>query len=145
MGNRYLSTAPARTRIGAGAVLGCIGIIVLACVPALLWRYYRYGTGPLPGSWLLALTVIALVGLGFCGWAFRLVTGRWRSDGGLMSPWALRIAGTVFFLFAIFALIEREWTIVAAILPELGFGVACFALARVRERHSTRSPPEDRS
>jgi hypothetical protein len=72
---------------------------------------------------------------------WRLVLGkRRRGDGGLLPPAALRAGGVFFLVAPIAILFEMPWAFLEA-GGLLGAGIACFALARHRDRRSAPPPP----
>ena len=81
----------------------------------------------------LGLGVLLLVA------GLRLLTGKRRRDGGLLSPWTLRFGGLIFFVGPIVMLFAKpSLLIIVKAAASFGIGVACFALANRREQHTLR-------
>ena len=88
-------------------------------------------------SVIVILAVALGLGLLLLVAGFRLVTGKRRSDGGLLSPWTLRCGGLIFFVGPIAMLFAKPSLLMIAKAGALfGIGVACFSLANRREEHT---------
>jgi hypothetical protein len=75
--------------------------------------------------------------LGFAG--VRLIWSKRRSDGGLLSPWILRLGGIIFFCAPIAMIINRQYFHLIDAGVCLSAGVACFALANLRTENAPSS------
>ncbi|HKQ58355.1 MAG TPA: hypothetical protein VJY35_10860 [Candidatus Eisenbacteria bacterium] len=98
-----------------------------------------------PGKRGIPLVIAILLVLGIPGaWvSFRLITGRRRRDGGLLSPGALRVAGVFLILASLACLIANrrdpwQWFHTASLITG---GVACWVLA---ERRRPRDPVDEK-
>jgi hypothetical protein len=95
----------------------------------------------------ISVVVILAVALGLGSLLFvaglRLVTGKRRSDGGLLSPWTLRLGGLIFFVGPIVMLFAKPSLLMIVKAGALfGIGVACFSLANRREQHTFQRDSE---
>jgi uncharacterized membrane protein YqgA involved in biofilm formation len=76
--------------------------------------------------------IAAAIGLLLLSSGLRLIQGKPRSDGGLFSPWVLRLGGLMFLLAPILFFVSHQYFH----LIETGFcvsaGIACFVLANRR-------------
>ena len=63
----------------------------------------------------------------------RLIWSKHRSDGGLFSPWVLRLGGLIFVLAPIVFVIDKQYTHLLESVFCFSAGVACFALANRRQ------------
>jgi len=78
-----------------------IGVVVMVTSAALLGFFgvglYRLHRGGLPSSQAMVfLGIVGALGLGLCVVGLRLVGAKRRRDGGLFSPWILRLGGVIF-------------------------------------------------
>ena len=109
------------------AGLGLVGFALFMGSSLLVERDYG------AEIWFFVVSCLAL-GILFALLAYRLITGRPRRDGGLLSPLGLRLGG-LFLLSAIVSrLVSERWAIPAG-LGLLGGVVTCFSLARRRGRN----------
>lgn len=127
----------------AGRVLECLVGVVCAVLGAALAALAMFGVvvalvreGPPapPSVLLLTLVIGALAGL-LLVFAWRLLWNRARrSDGGLLSPFGLRVGGLIFLASPVAAVVGKPVGLLH-VLGALAASGACFALARHRERH----------
>jgi hypothetical protein len=145
---RYLEEAGRPWEIGVGIVVAGISALFLLLAGVVIVRGIERGLLEPPlfehGKLMFMIVPLVLLALGIPGaWiAFRLISGRRRKDGGLMSPFALRVFGVL--------LIVSPWFVVVAdrrhawhwlhVLPMTGAGIACWILAARREK---RDAPEE--
>ena len=87
---------------------------------------------PTQGVVLAFLVALAIGLLLFCA-GLRLLTGKHRSDGGLFSPWILRMGGVIFLFGPVAAVLNRSWFGLVEAGISLSAAVACFALANRRK------------
>src|SRR4051812_34386123 len=59
----------------------------------------------------------------------RLIWSRRRSDGGLLSPWVLRLGGIIFLCAPVAMITNRQYFHLVEAGVCVSAGVACFALA----------------
>lgn len=57
---------------------------------------YRLRSGVPSSDAIVALCILGILGFGLCVVGLRLLTGKRRRDGGLFSPWFLRLGGVFF-------------------------------------------------
>jgi hypothetical protein len=97
---------------------------------------------------VVAVVALLLVLAAACGvTAFRLLSGRGRDlDGGLFSPWFLRILGLGFFAALVWFSIPNEIPVtligkMLVIVMSAILGVGCFYLANRQHRAAQRMQP----
>jgi len=126
----HLAPVSRRAQLVLGSVLAFLALVLTGLGLLGVWVEVHHHE---PNSLVIGASSL-IIGLGL-GWlAFRLLAGRGRRrDGGLFSPSALRICGTVFYLEPAAQLLMRSWGILWA-ATSIAAGTACFALARKRSR-----------
>jgi hypothetical protein len=120
----------------ATAFLGLVLTIIAAALLVLGGiGVYRLFQGPAPTDVKVVLGIVVILGVGLGSIGVRLLTGRRRRDGGLFSPWTLRLGG-MFFLVAPVILIFAQHSILGAVeaIGMISAGVACFVIANRREQ-----------
>jgi hypothetical protein len=133
------STVNRKVEIGAGISLAIVGLPFFLLGAAGIWAI-------LVGEYDAILSTVAILGFAagaFCVWTgARMVLGLKRSDGGLLSPFVLRLAALFFAIGPIVLLLvegEFSWSSMWRIL-ELAFffsvAGACLLLAN-RRQHQT--------
>jgi len=131
--SKYSSAVPRAATLVAGIVSALFG------VPLLLgggFAVFRLLEEPASTSGAVIACIALVVGIFMSYWAFRLTSNKPRSDGGLMSPWALRIGGVFLIGAAPFYVLARHSPVsVWHALGLVSAGLACFAMASHRERH----------
>lgn len=124
-------------RLLIGSLLGLFGLLGVSVAVLFAWVVFQGDDEPAVG---LALTILFLfLGGPACLYSFRLLTGRARSDGGIISPHVLRIAGVLLFLHPLISVAMKDWNGLILSFFFAGAGGACFALASYRERRSSPS------
>jgi hypothetical protein len=94
-----------------------------------------------PSSIIIFLLTMLGLGAMITVWAWRLLTGRTRSsDGGLLSPLGLEIAGFCMGIGHLCMLTGEPWALLDSGLV-LSLVIACFVLARVRRRLARAMDP----
>jgi hypothetical protein len=78
------------------------------------------------------LGISGALGLLLVSAGVRLIWSRRRSDGGLFSPWVLRLGGIIFFFAPIAMITNRQYFHLIEAGVCVSAGVACFALANLR-------------
>ena len=137
----------ARASRGFEVVLGVVATLLGATL-LLATTFFAYSTSmcclPTQGVVLVFLAALALgLLLFFAG--LRLVTGKHRSDGGLFSPWILRMGGVIFLFGPVAAVLNRSWFGLVEACISLSAAVACFALAnRRKESAANEVAPNNR-
>jgi hypothetical protein len=129
-----------------GALCGAVGaaLCALGCFGLYASLARQRGALP-PGAAIFLLILFGISALLLvCAW--RLIFDRKRQDGGLLSPFGLRMGGVMFLSAPLLAVVTRD----AGGLHHALFGLvaagACFGLARHRERYLARGvPPDDGS
>jgi len=115
-----------------------IGVVVMVTSAALLGFFgvglYRLHRGGLPSSQAMVfLGIVGALGLGLCVVGLRLVGAKRRRDGGLFSPWILRLGGVIFLFGPVAAVLNRSWFGLFEAGVSLSAAIACFALANRRQ------------
>ena len=88
---------------------------------------------------VLAFTIVGVLLLGWCvQTSYRLITGRPRKDGGLLSPAVIALAGSSIAAMGMFGLIINGWQALPKAVLYMISGVSTAALAWSRFR---REPP----
>jgi hypothetical protein len=82
---------------------------------------------------VVILAVSTALGVLLTSAGARLITSRHRSDGGLFSPWILRLGGLIFILAPIASVLTKQYTYLFESVFCFSAGVACFALANRRQ------------
>lgn len=129
------SSVGRKTSIAAGIALLIVGApVLLMGLAAIVLVPFKDFDRVLAGS----VTVFLVVGVFCVSTAIRMIVGRKRHDGGLLSPFVLRSAGAFFVLAPVLLMFDKGvdlrsiWR-----LLELGFCLAvaggCFALASKRQ------------
>jgi hypothetical protein len=129
---KYSAPAPRYLTLAVGLVATLIGAGLLALGGFGGYRML-YET---PGTSVTIILCISLViGLAMLSWGLRLVSGRHRRDGGLLSPWVLRSGGVILLIGPI-AILASHRSLVSLVEAGtmLSAGVAAFAIARRRSR-----------
>ena len=117
-----------------GVVAGLMGAALL--VFAALGASRGFGR-EVETSVVVILAVALGLGLLLLVAGLRLVTGKRRSDGGLLSPWTLRFGGLIFLVGPIAMLFAKPSLLLIIKAGALfSIGVACFSLANRREEHT---------
>jgi hypothetical protein len=89
---------------------------------------------------VLALTTVAALVLGGCiQTSWRLITGRPRKDGGLLSPPVIAFAGSGIAAMGMFGLIINGWQALPKAVLYIISGVSTAALACSRFRQQPRN------
>ena len=119
-----------------GVLLTMIGSPFLVLGVLGSFKLVRDGVG---NDTLFFVMLSGVVGL-FCAWTgTRMIAGRKRKDGGLLSPLALRIGGLYFLLapIALFLTADESDSWPLVLILELGFYLVvastCFAIATRRQ------------
>lgn len=132
-------------RIAAGLLLAVLGLI--SCLFAGLG--FSDSLSSNTAGRVVLVTVFGAIGLGCLAMAGRLVFNRPKRDGGLMSPFALRLTAMFFFGIPVISLATGAWRNNHLGLPSVlvlaviycSWAVALWRLASTRSRTS-RSPSE---
>lgn len=113
--------------IAAGALLGVAALVPLALVAGAVLKIVE-------GNPRLPVVLGGLIALGVFVWclrtSWRLVSGRSRSDGGLLSPWFIAAAGVVFAAWGMFGLAELGWAGLGGALWMGAASIGCFTLPK---------------
>ena len=130
--DQYLANAPRGLEVGAGIILALLSLGLLGAGGLVL---YRLVTGRLIEAGVFWVGVSALViGAVLSRLSLRLVAGeRDRSDGGLLSPTSLRLAGACFVIAPVLMIFEN-WIHLIHLAASISCAVACFLLAARREQ-----------
>jgi hypothetical protein len=133
--DRYSAPVSRGVTLILGLVVGVIGVAL-----AFAGGVGIYGVLKRPATTevKVVLGVALAIGLALSFIGFRLVAGKRRSDGGLFSPWVLRIGGMFFLCAPVFMFLARQSTFgILETVTLLSAGVACFAVANHRERRDS--------
>ena len=118
--------------LAAGVVSALFGVPLLLLGVLFMFSALRK---PTPTSTVVIGCVALAVGAFMSLMAYRLISNRPRSDGGLVPPWALRIAGVSFIVAGPFlAWAKQSYSSMWHALGSVSAGLACFAIASYRER-----------
>ena len=127
-------------RIAAGLLLAVLGLI--SCLFAGLG--FSDSLSSNTAGRVVLVSVFGAIGLGCFALAVRLVFNRPRRDGGLMSPFALRLTAMFFFGIPVISLatgawrnnhLGLTWVLVMGVIY-FSWGVALLRLASTRSRTS---------
>jgi uncharacterized membrane protein YuzA (DUF378 family) len=114
-----------------------VGMVVTAIGVALLGFFglglYRLTSGLPSSEVMVVLCIVGILGIGLCVVGLRLLTGKRRRDGGLFSPWFLRLGGVIFLLAPVAAILSRSWFGLLKTAVLLPAAIACFVLANRRK------------
>ena len=138
MDQQHFGTVSRSTRVAVGVAAGIAGLFSLAIVAGAVLLAMRphadFMNSAIVGSLFLVLGLPAML------FAYRLISGKARpTDGGLLSPTSLRVAGAAFLVFPALSLVQGSWHWVLG-LVHLGACGACFTLANYRERLRFSAP-----
>ena len=122
--------------VAVGLVATVIGVVLLG---AFGLGMYRLAGGFTPGAVIIVLLIVGALGLVLSVIGLRLITGARRRDGGLFSPWTLRLGGIIFLFGPVAALLKHSWLGVLGAGVSLSAAVACFVLAN-RRAEATNDP-----
>jgi hypothetical protein len=112
-----------------GVVVALLGVVSLGFFGVGLYRLHR----GVPSSQVVVfLCIVGALGMGLCVVALRLLTGKRRRDGGLFSPWFLRVGGVIFLFGPVAAILNRSWFGLLEAGVSLSAALACFVLANRR-------------
>ncbi|MEO1019471.1 MAG: hypothetical protein AAFY56_17530 [Pseudomonadota bacterium] len=131
----FSSSVNRKISIAAGIALLIVGSPMLLLGGVAVFHIFSKGVDSFPLGFVAVLLIVGV----FCvSTAIRMILGRKREDGGLLSPFALRTAGVLFATVPAFLILTEGvtlrslWTIL-----EIGFFFAvagsCFALASRRQ------------
>ncbi len=131
----YSSTVGRKTSIAAGIALLLVGL------PFLLlgaFGFFRIATTDIDEFHLGFAAVLFVIGVFCVSTAIRMMLGRKREDGGLFSPFVLRVAGTLFAIVPVLLIFADGLDLRSlGTLLKVGFFLAvagsCFALASRRQ------------
>src|ERR1700733_9257664 len=126
-----------------------VGVVVTVMGVALLGFFglglYRLSSGLPSPQIMVFLCIVGALGLGLCVVGVRLLTGKRRRDGGLFSPWFLRLGGVIFLFGPGAAVLKRSWFGLLEAGVALSAAVACFVLAnRRQEAAADQGAPNNR-
>ncbi len=123
-GDRVIDTA-------AGALLAVAALVPLALGAGAVVEIVE-------GNARLSVVVGGLVSLALFVWclrtSWRLVSGRPRNDGGLLSPWLIAAAGVSFAAWGIFGFADLGRTGLGGAMWMGAASIGCFAVAWERFR-----------
>ena len=112
-----------------GLIAGTTGAVLLlfSAVGAL-----RSSGNTMSAGLPTVLGISGALGLLLASAGVRLIWSKRRSDGGLFSPWVLRLGGIIFFCAPIAMITNRQYFHLIEAGVCVSAGVACFALANLR-------------
>jgi len=128
----YCGSTSRWSEISTGIVCVAIGLFLGIPGIGLGFELVRGHTDAEP----LLVVLLVMLSFFFLVVGIRLVTGRRRSGGGLLSPLMLRVCGFFFLAAPVWILLEsKDWK-AFHLLGLIGTGIACFSLAnhRIEER-----------
>jgi hypothetical protein len=139
---RYLAPSGRPLEIAVGVAVGLLATLFIYLALVVVVGGIRGGILSPPlldrGKFAFMSVPVILLALGVPGaWiAYRLLTGRSRKDGGLMSPLLLRVGGMMLFVAPWFLLLAKpsdlwRW---GHVVTMTSAGIACWILAARRER-----------
>jgi len=142
---RYLEDAGRPWEVGVGIVVAALASLFLWLAGIVIVGGIQRGILSPPifergkGAFLIVPGILLALGLPGAWIAFRLISGRKRKDGGLMSPLVLRVFGVLLIATPwLWVLAHRSqpwhWLHLLHLLPLSAAGIACFLLAARRER-----------
>jgi len=134
----HYAQAPRFLEIVAGLVFVIVVLLLALAFVATLSAMLR---GNMAALHIWSLVFFALVGFASCLLAWRLLSGRGRRDGGLFSPFSLRVASLI-SLFAGLVMAWRHPLGLLELVPLVAAAGACLGLARLRERQNTERVDE---
>ena len=131
--DRYSAPIPKWLSVAVGFVCALIGVPLVAfCVVGVIGLLTR----PSPESAIVIVSVALTVGLFMSVMGIRLLRNKARPDGGLVSPWVLRLGGAFFVVVPVLMALEhRSLPSIWHIVGLMSAGIACFALANRREHN----------
>jgi hypothetical protein len=129
---QYSAPMSRAATLAAGVVSALFGVPLLLLGVLFLFSALREST---PTSTVVIGFVALAVGAFMSLMAYRLISNKPRSDGGLVPPWALRIAGVSFIVAGPFLAWEKHsylsmWHAIGSVSA----GLASFGIASYRER-----------
>ena len=138
---RYLAPSNRPSEIALGLFVGSLGLLFVGLASYVVGWGVLHGLlkGPFDKGWLgfvLVPAIMYILGVPGLWVAFRLLTGRARRDGGLLSPGVLRLGGVLTILVPVVLVIAaptHAWAWVH-LLSFTSAGIACFILAARRDR-----------
>jgi hypothetical protein len=129
---QYSAPMSRAATLAAGVVSALFGVPLLLLGVLFIFSALRE---PPPTSAVVIGCVALAVGAFMSLMAYRLISNRPRSDGGLVPPWALRIAGVSFIVAGPFLAWEKHsYFTMRHALGSVSAGLACFGIASYRER-----------
>jgi len=118
-------------QVATGLPITILGLLAIGVAGLILYVYFTGESVPSPILWFGI--IILPVGFFCLLIAWRLFIGySGRKDGGLFSPVALRIAGTIFLIQPVLLFFAKSYWILKSITCVLA-AFACFTLASKRE------------
>jgi drug/metabolite transporter (DMT)-like permease len=127
-GVQYSAPVSRLLLVVVGVVAAFLGVALLGLFGVGLHRLHR----SVPSSQVVFLCIVGALGMGLCVVALRLLTGKHRRDGGLFSPWVLRVGGVIFLFGPVAAILNRSWFGLLEAGVSLSAALACFVLANRR-------------
>jgi len=137
----YTTQVSRAWQIAVGSAALLVGIPSLVICAFSIWKL-PVSTGDGRVTFLVVGTIFGVLGVPVTLFGKRLLFARdERRRHGLMSPTALRVAGSVIVILPVLYLIGNQtWDAMFALF-HVGAGIACFVLARHRAR-ALRDPAE---
>ena len=123
-GDRVLDTA-------AGALLGVAALVPLALVGGAVLKSVE---GNVRFLAVLGGIVALVVSLWCVRTSWRLISGRPRNDGGLLSPWLIAAAGVIFTAWGMFGVAELGRAGLGGAMWMGAASIGCFTVAWERFR-----------
>ena len=117
--------------VGLPAAL--LGIFLLAFSGFIALRAFGR---PINAAVVVILAISTALGVLLFSAGARLITSTHRSDGGLFSPWVLRLGDLIFIFAPIVFVLSKQYTHLLESVFCFSAGVACFALANRRQERS---------
>ena len=119
-----------------GVLLGVVALVPIVFVAGAVLSALDSGL-----SWPMFLGVaMAIMAFLWCArTSWRLVSGRARADGGLLSPWLVIAAGVGFAAWGIVGLAATGAQGIGGAAWMGGVSIGCFVVARHRLKRSKRS------
>jgi hypothetical protein len=129
---QYSAPMPRAVALAAGVVSALFGVPLLLLGGFVIFSALKEST---PTSMEVIGCVALAVGAFMSLLAYRLISNKPRSDGGLVPPWALRVAGMGFIAGAPFYVwVNHSMVSAWHALGLVTAGLACFGIATYRER-----------